>query len=199
MIEVRRAARADTDALAILHEASLPDSLMTRLGPAALARFYAFLGESAHERVWVAEADGAVAGGCVVSDAPHTIQSRFARHRPLAFALDVARGVARDRGLRARLASRRDSTSSDPAHVPEVTQIFTDAGWRGKGLGARLLASCEADLRGRGHTKYFVHTQRDDNDAGIRFYRREGFVAVGESRSFGEAFLVMQKDLNQRC
>lgn len=194
MIEIRRASRVDAEALAALHEVSLPASLLTRLGRAALVRFYTFLDASPSERVWVTH-DGAVTGGCVLSDAPHTVLSRFARHRPLGLAFDLARGAARDRDLRARLIRMRDSTPSDPAHVPEVTQIFTEVGRRGQGGGARLLRACETDLRGRGLTKYFVHTERDDNDAGIRFYRREGFVPIGESRSFGEAFLVMQKDL----
>ena len=76
-----------------------------------------------------------------------------------------------------------------------MTQIFTDARRRGQGIGAALLRRCEEDLRTRGGTKYFVHTERDDNEAGIRFYQREGFRQIAESRSFGTAFLVMQKDL----
>jgi ribosomal protein S18 acetylase RimI-like enzyme len=175
---VIREARADDVAvLARLHRACLPASMLTRLGSLIVTRYYRFAIGSPLEHVWVAlddagsGGDGArtVVGGCVLSDEPGTVSQRFFLGR--------------------RFVRR-------PAHSPEVTQIFTDGKLRGKGLGAALLRACEATLRTRGLRKYFVHTQRDDNDAGIRFYRREGFVPIGESRSFGEAFLVMQKELD---
>jgi ribosomal protein S18 acetylase RimI-like enzyme len=196
---IRRATRADAGALAALHAASLPSSLLSKLGTGALVRYYQYLMDSEAELVWVADEDGAVAGGCVLSDQPQTMLGRFARHAPFRLARELAVQTLRDRDLRARLARRlRDPGAEphDPPHSPEVTQIFTDPRLRGRGLGAQLLRTCEATLRTRGSGTYFVHTQRDDNDAGIRFYRREGFVTIGESRSFGEAFLVMQKELD---
>jgi ribosomal protein S18 acetylase RimI-like enzyme len=135
-----------------------------------VTRYYRWAIRSALEHVWVTVDDtGAVRGGCVLSDDPGTISQRFFLGRRL-----LARG----------------------GHKPEVTQIFTDAKRRGEGLGAQLLRTCEGVLRRRGVRGYFVHTHRDDNEAGIRFYRREGFEVIGESRSFGEAFLVMQKELD---
>jgi ribosomal protein S18 acetylase RimI-like enzyme len=195
VIAIRRATRADTERLAALHAASLPSSLLSALGTAALARYYAFLLGSAHEVVWVADSASSVCGGCVLSFEPHTVLSRFARHAPVRLAGELLRQIATSRELRRRMV-RRLRDPRDMPHVPEVTQIFTDPAQRGRGVGAQLLRTCEAELRTRKIDSYFVHTQRDDNDAGIRFYRREGFVPVGESRSFGEAFLVMQKELD---
>ena len=194
MIAIRRATGADTERLAALHAASLPSSLLSALGTAALARYYAFVAGSAQELVWVAGSPS-VDGGCVLSFEPHTVLSRFARHAPVRLAGELLREIATSRALRQRLV-RRLRDPRDMPHVPEVTQIFTDPAQRGRGVGAQLLRTCEAELRTRKIDSYFVHTQRDDNDAGIRFYRREGFVPVGESRSFGEAFLVMQKVLD---
>src|SRR5262245_32159326 len=133
-----------------------------------LARYNRFALASRLEHVWVAEQDGVIAG-CVLSDEPATFSQRFFLGR---------RWLAR------------------PGLAPEVTQIFTDGKARGQGIGGQLLRTCEATLRTRGVQKYFVHTQRDDNEAGIRFYRREGFVQIGISRSFGEHFLVLQKELD---
>ena len=167
--------------------ARIPASL---LGPRELTRYYEFAAEQEH--VWVAEHDGTIVGGCVLTDDPAGQLKRFVRAAPVKFAKAMGGSLLSSRALRRRLVSR---SSPGEAHAPEVTQIFTDGKVRGKGLGAQLLRTCEATLRTRGVRKYFVHTQRDDNAAGIRFYRREGFVQIGESRSFGEAFLVMQKDL----
>jgi len=195
---IRPTIRADADDLATLHTEALPGSLFTSLGHVALVRYYAFVEGSPYETAWTATEAGRVVGACVVSRDPEGVLSRFVRHAPIAFARELARLVVRDRALRQQLVQRlRESTlgSRAESHVPEVTQIFTDHAWRGHGIGAALLHTCEANLRTRAVTSYFVHTERDDNTAGIRFYRRAGFVPIGESRSFGRAFLVMQKDL----
>lgn len=165
---IRNAVDRDVDVLVRLHRESLPASMLTRMGRRILARYYRWAIASPLEHVWVAD-EGGVVGGCVLSDDPGTVSQRFFLWRRW-----IGRG----------------------GHRPEVTQIFTDGKLRGKGIGAALLRTCEETLRTRGVDRYFVHTQRDDNAAGIRFYRREGFEVIGESRSFGEAFLVMQKELD---
>jgi ribosomal protein S18 acetylase RimI-like enzyme len=167
--------------------------MLTSLGSSGVERYYRFVIASPAERVWVAvTAD--VIGGCVLSDAPGSVMSRFARHAPLALASELGKAVVREPAFRRRIVKRIREHGDEP-HAPEVTQIFTDASLRGQGIGASLLRTCEASLRDAGAQKYFVHTERDDNEAGIRFYRREGFVTIAESQSFGQAFLVMQKDL----
>jgi GNAT superfamily N-acetyltransferase len=202
MTEVYITTAREVPALAALHVACLPSSMISRLGSPAVERFYAFARSSPMEVVWSA-VDQDVIGGCVVSDEPHTMLARFTRAAPLRFARELATATLADAELRRRIASRfrdgllgeRQASTTTGPHVPEVTQIFTDARRRGQGIGAALLRTCEQHLRTRGVQNYFVHTHRDDNDAGIRFYEREGFVTVGESKSFGEAFVVMKKVL----
>lgn len=191
---VRPTIRADVEKLAALHADSLPTSLFTALGPAALNRYYSFVEASPNEIAWTAADAGEVVGACVVSSDPAGITSRFVRHAPLVFARELASLVVRDRALRRHLVQRLTEAAGE-AHTPEVTQIFAHPAFRGRGIGAALLAACERTLRAQRVTSYFVHTERDDNNAGIRFYRREGFVPIGESQSFGRAFLVMRKDL----
>jgi GNAT superfamily N-acetyltransferase len=194
---IRTAVKADAPALARLHATSLPSSLLTLLGHAALVRYYELVIASAVERVEVAD-DRGVLGGCVLSDEPHTLLGRFAKHSPLRLARDLAAGVLRDPALRSRLAHRFTHAPGQAAgpFAPEVTQIFTDAAARGRGIGAALLRSTETALRARSVPAYYVHTHRDNNEAGIRFYRREGFETVSEGQSFGEVFLVMRRSLD---
>jgi ribosomal protein S18 acetylase RimI-like enzyme len=192
---IREARPADADALARLHATCLPASLLTELGHGSLVRYYQFAIRSSHEHVWVAQESGDdIVGGCVLSDDPASVMRRFVRQVPVQFAKDLGTALIRRGSLRRRmLAGLRGG--SEEGHRPEVTQIFTDAQRRGHGFGAQLLRACEETLRAARTGSYFVHTQRDDNEAGIRFYRREGFVQIGESRSFGEVFVVMQKTL----
>lgn len=192
---IRSTIRADLEDLAALHAEALPTSLFTALGHDALVRFYAYVEASPHETAWTAAEGGRVVGACVVSREPGTILRRFVSHAPVAFAKELGRLVVHDAALRASLLAELRERSKEPPQAPEVTQILVDRSVRGQGIGAALLRACEANLRTAGLTRYFVHTERDANTAGIRFYRREGFTPIGESRSFGRAFLVMQKDL----
>jgi len=193
---IRKAFPADCDALARLHAASLPTSLLTALGRSALVRYYEFALRSPLESVFVAD-DGGVLGGCVLSDEPHTLLDRFARYAPFKLARELAVQVVKNPTIRRRIGHRLAHPPSPAAgpHAPEVTQIFTEEAARGRGIGGQLLRACEEGMRARGVRAYFVHTHRDDNSAGISFYRREGFVTISEGRSFGDVFLVMQKEL----
>jgi ribosomal protein S18 acetylase RimI-like enzyme len=50
-------------------------------------------------------------------------------------------------------------------------------GYRGKGIGSRLLQSIESDLDGRGFKRISLNVARD-NDAARRLYEREGYRVV---------------------
>ncbi len=192
--EIELATARDVRPIAALHIASLPDSMISMLGPAAVERYYDLVTTSATEHVFVARAGG-LAAACVLTLEPQTVMGRFVRHAPLRFAADLARqslAAAFRRRLLARLEEAGDSAGPG---VPEVTQIFTDAAQRGRGLGSALLRACEDRLRALGQNSYCIHTLRNANDAGIRFYRREGFTDSGTSRSFGDDYLIMTKGL----
>ncbi|MBA3451949.1 MAG: GNAT family N-acetyltransferase [Deltaproteobacteria bacterium] len=214
-LHIELATSRDVPPLAVLHRACLPDSMISMLGPAAVARYYDLVTTSASEHVFVARARGmnrqdtedakprgggeddvAVAAGCVLTLEPHTVLRRFARAAPLRLAADLARQTIGAAFRRRLLARVRDGSAVAVPSVPEVTQIFTDASLRGKGHGRALLRACEDKLRDLGQLTYCIHTLRDDNDAGIRFYRREGFTQTGTSRSFGDDYLVMTKGLS---
>src|SRR5688572_21487219 len=158
MADIRRTTRADAETLAFLHAEALPSSMLTALGHAALVRYYAWVTTAEH--AWTAHADGNVVGGCVLSDAPHTVMRRFARAAPLQLGRELAKQVVVNNGFRARLLAGLRGSGGDGPHAPEVTQIFTDGKLRGRGIGAQLLRACEEDLRTRGARKYFVHTER---------------------------------------
>jgi GNAT superfamily N-acetyltransferase len=203
---IRPLVRADVAQVARMHADALPASLLSALGQPVLEQYYAFVAwpdrprpsaGSRPERAWVVvDGEDNLVGACVLSDEPGSLLQRFARYAPVSLGRALLTQLVRNRTLRTRVAHRLRERGGDVPHAPEVTQIFTDRRVRGSGFGGRLLRACEAHLRTRGVRSYFVHTERDDNDAGIRFYRREGFVTIGESRSFGQAFLVMQKDLD---
>lgn len=181
--------------LATLHRACLPDSMISMLGPAAVTRYYDLVTTSAVEHVVVARGTGPVEAACVLSLEPDTVLRRYVSAAPLRFAADLAHRALTPAFRKRLLARLEEGGGAAGTGVPEVTQIFTDAAQRGRGLGSALLLACEDKLRALGHLTYCIHTLRDDNDAGIRFYHREGFTDSGSSRSFGDHYLVMTKGL----
>jgi ribosomal protein S18 acetylase RimI-like enzyme len=195
-----RAGEADVVRVAALHRACLPGSILSALGDAGVARYYAFALASPHERAFVVRDAGGAVAACVVSTAPHTMLRRFALHAPGALARELARALIAGGPLRRRMAARlaeggAKAVAAVAPSPPTVPPIFTDPEQRGRGLGARLLGAVESSLRAADHRAYCIHTLRDDNDAGIRFYRREGFSQAGTTRSFGDHYLVMTKEL----
>jgi GNAT superfamily N-acetyltransferase len=185
----------DLERLAVLHGACLPRSILSSFGHAAVARYYAYAQASHDETIVVARIDGIVQAGLVVSRAPVTLLRRFAMHAPRALGGELARRLVASRELRRRCWARLRERPGTAAAMPEVVQIFTAPAHRGLGIGGRLLRSCEDTLRRAAESEYCIHTHADDNDAGIRFYQREGFATIGEARSFGDRFVVMKKGL----
>lgn len=181
--------------IARLHDACLRRSLLSALGERVVTRYYKFASASQLEVVRVARVDGRIAGACLLSLAPGSLLRRFALHAPWLMATRLGLRIVTDRDLRQRLRARIGERDSNPVQLPEVVQIFTDPAQRGRGIGAALLAACEESLRAAGERAYCIHTHRDDNAAGIRFYEREGFSLVGETASFGDRFVVMTKSI----
>ena len=191
-MNIERATRAEVPSIVELHKICLPASILTALGDEALYRYYDTVVGSLREHVFVAlDEEHAVVAVCVLSMAPGSLLRRFAVG---ARAWEASTGVARGALRLVTRASSRDASDTS-AGLPEVTQIFTDPTLRGQGVGTSLLRTVEDTLQGMGRQGYCIHTLRDDNDAGIRFYRREGFTVTGTTTSFGDHYLVMTKGL----
>jgi GNAT superfamily N-acetyltransferase len=188
---------ADVVRLAVLHRASLPRSMISVLGQDAVVRYYDMVLRSFQEIVAIARNEqGIIDAGVVVSRKPATLLNRFSRVAPTHFAAEICKSFVLSGDVRRRFFRRiRESEPHGLDGIPELVQIFTDSALRGRGIGADLVRTCEDALRRAGDRAYVIRTHRDNNDAGIRFYLRLGFTKIGETRSFGDHYVVMKKDL----
>src|SRR3954471_17741122 len=75
----------DVDRLARLHQRTLPTSVLGRMGTATLRRYYAWLGESPLEWLFVSRGQSGVDGAAVISFSPPSLVRRFVSARPIAF------------------------------------------------------------------------------------------------------------------
>lgn len=77
--------------------------------------------------------------------------------------------------------------------LTNVHDLTVVPGWRGRGIGRRLLAAVEEHARARGHCKITLEV-REDNPAAMVLYRRRGFGA-GESAGQRAQYLFLEKRL----
>jgi GNAT superfamily N-acetyltransferase len=188
----------DAAALAALHRASLPLSVLGRMGHSTLERYYRWVGRSTLEQLFVVRDESVlIVGAAVVSLRPASLLRRFVSDAPLRFAVEAAAAAVRDpafrRDVRAFVSDAGDRGGND---APEVLQVFIAAPARGRHQGTELLQRVEEWLRARGLTRYRVRTLADDNAATLAFYDRRGFQAAGERLFCGERYLVMEKRLS---
>lgn len=77
--------------------------------------------------------------------------------------------------------------------------MITDAEQRGQGLGGRLLAALEEELRGRAARTLRIETSSLEGAGGaVRFYRKAGYAEVGRIPDFyrpGDDLVTLAKRL----
>jgi len=189
----------DCSRLAALHCECLQDSLVSELGLSYAKAFYRYVSRSPEEKVFVLREDGEVASGCVLSLRPKTLRQRLLLHTPLL--LYAAPWFLRQFSKRnpKPVAEPKSEPVGDPVpdRKPEVILIFTAQASRNRGTGAALLAQCEQFLLARGDPEYFVRTVDQESNRALKFYSRNGFVAVGQSFAHGRTFRVLKKTIAQ--
>ncbi|MFI2708375.1 GNAT family N-acetyltransferase, partial [Nocardioides sp. CER28] len=82
----------------------------------------------------------------------------------------------------------------DYGHAAEIKRMWVDGGWRGAGLGSRLLRHLESLARGLGHTTVRLDTNETLLDA-IAMYDRAGYDRVDRYNDNPYATHFFQKQL----
>ena len=186
---------------AALHVESIEDSLPALLGPGFAQRLYRYLDASESELVLVERIDGRVESVCVVSFEPESLRRRIARATLGYLAWRAAWSVLVSPRFRAFLWNfARDAArgNEDHARAPEITYVFTNAQFRGRRLGERLVKQVDAELRDRGIDRYFVKTQDDSSNRAVRFFDENDFDRLGSRTEGGHTFIEFQKNIAPR-
>ncbi|HEU5108041.1 MAG TPA: GNAT family N-acetyltransferase [Micromonosporaceae bacterium] len=195
MMGADRIREPDVPQLADIHCRCLPDSMVSRIGPAYARSFYRYLAGSPDELAFLHREGGTVLCACIVSLAPATLERRLLRHTPLVLRAPLAVRRLPIRSMAAKLLGKGGGGGMPQPDGPELLLIFTVAALRSTGIGAATLARCEEELRRRGHARYFVKTLDDAGNRAIQFYRRHGFSQLGTRVVHGKRLGLWEKAL----
>ncbi len=151
--------------------------------------FVAYYTDYAPGYVWVAEAEGQVVG--YLTGCPDTLRQRRTLWRRLLPRVllrllcgryRMARKTWRYIGRLVLAARRGEFPSADPTVYPAHLHINVSAGWRGRGLGERLMTAYLAQLRTEGVAGVHLETTTL-NTAAVRLYRSQGFELLEARRT----------------
>lgn len=184
----------DVEQLTALHRRTLPRSVLGRMGPSTLERYYRWVVRSMSEQLFVSREGTRVIGAAVLSLEPESVMRRFIAAAPAAFVLSASAAFLRDGAFRAQaLAYVFERGKTTAAAVPEVLQIFVAPDRQSRHAGTALLEQVETWLKTHGVARYSVRTLAERNDATVAFYARRGFQPAGEAMFCGTRYHVLEK------
>ncbi len=79
-------------------------------------------------------------------------------------------------------------------HAAEVKRLYVRPACRGRGVAERLLEALEQYAAAAGYRTLYLDT-KDDLEAAIRFYRRQGYLDCERYNSNPQATLFMKKEI----
>lgn len=170
--------------VATLHAQAMPTSLLTRLGPGIVARFYASVPRIPHFVAYAATVDGVVQGAVVGTPEPNAAFDAVAR--PLwRFAAHVLRHRPHMLVQLAYAKLRPAHDVARPADSVELMYIFAAPEARGRGVGRALVERFAEASRARGAAHVTLSVEVD-NASAIALYERMGFTISAAHQREGE-------------
>lgn len=186
--------------LANLHAMCLQDSLTTSLGRAVLKSYYQYVLDSKQDILFTVFEGEQVIGACVLSLAPDTLTKRFVKKNFLLVGLNMAKGFALSAFTRKKIINFLFNKGSKPSNIvdmPEVVQIYTDASFRNKRIGTRLIEMTEEFLKEQGIACYYLKTLSDPENLALHFYHKRNFTKIDDCTFCGRAYTYLVKDLSR--
>lgn len=180
--------------LAQMQTAILPESLVSRLGKSFARRFYKYCSRSKHEAVIVVRQGNRVLGAAVLSLDPGTLDWRLLTRTPMAlFAALHFYHLPLPALVRETMA--KSGARPEDGKLPELVLLFVGTDCRGQGLGAKLVAACDAFLDARAFPAYTVSTAEEEGNCALSFYLAQDFSVSGRALRHGLFYIVLQKKL----
>jgi ribosomal protein S18 acetylase RimI-like enzyme len=177
-LEIRPTLTADITEVVAIHEESFSGFFLTFLGRAFLCELYTATLRDPTGLSFVAVDGNRLVGFVSGTSQPDGFYRRLLRHRWWRFALASASAVLRRPAIIPRLlrAFNVPEQVAEKAMRATLMSIAVRPETQGRGIGEALVKTFLSEAKARGATTVDLTTDRCDNEAVNRFYRKLGFT-----------------------
>ena len=184
---IRVATRADVPEIVNIHMNAFNGFFLTTLGQSFLSFYYSAFINSKDGIVLCADMDNGVCGFAAATKQckgfnSNLIKTNFMRFVLLAIKLLFVKPAALIR--LAKNLSKKSDIIDDPEDYAELFSIGVAENTQGKGVGKKLLAAIEENLKSESVEKVSLTTDYYNNDSAIAFYRTMGYETLYEFTTY---------------
>ena len=186
-MEIRKATANDVDIIVEIHTDAFKGFFLTSLGSKFLRFYYGCFVKSSETVTMVAEEDGKIYGFSAATKASKGFNSRLIKSNIFAFGVLSFKMLYTTPIALLRLVknlTKKGKGIEDNEDYAELFSIGVGKAAQGKGVGKRLLAASEEQLKKEGVLRISLTTDYYNNGKAIGFYHSMGYETMYEFVTF---------------
>lgn len=183
MIEIRRASTKDVDEIVRIHCDAFKGFFLTSLGTSFLTFYYSCFVKSIETVSMVAVDDGKVVGFSAATKKCKGFNSKLIKKNLISFGMLSLKLLFTNPGALLRLGknlTKKGDSVEDNEDYAELYSIGVDSSQQGKGIGKKLLAKSEEEMKAEGVKRVSLTTDYDNNESAVGFYHSMGYETLYE-------------------
>lgn len=182
-MNVRKAIINDVDTIVEIHLDAFKGFFLTSFGSAFLKFYYTCFVKNNETVTIVAEEDGVIYGFSASTKVCKGFNSRLIRSNLFAFGMLSLKMLFTTPRSLLRLVknlNKKGEGAEDNEDYAELYSIGVNKKAQGKGVGKKLLAALELEMKVSGVKRVSLTTDYDNNDQAIGFYHSMGYETLYE-------------------
>lgn len=184
---IRKSTINDVDAIVDIHIDAFKGFFLTSLGPAFLKFYYSCFVNSDETVTMVAEEDGTIYGFAAATMKCKGFNSRLIKNNLLSFGVLSLKMLFTTPGALLRLVknlTKKGEGVEDNEDYAELYSIGVNKAAQGKGVGKKLLAASELEMKVSGVKRVSLTTDYDHNEQALGFYHSMGYETFYEFMTY---------------
>ena len=180
---IRKASATDVDEIVKIHLDAFKGFFLTSLGESFLRFYYGCFVKSPETVTMVALADGKVMGFSAATKVCKGFNSRLIKSNLLSFGLLSLKMLFTEPKSLLRLVknlTKKGDSVEDDEDYAELYSIGVSKEAQGMGIGKKLLAATEAELKASGVKRVSLTTDFYSNEQAVGFYHSMGYETLYE-------------------
>lgn len=182
-MDIRKATTNDVDTIVEIHLDAFKGFFLTSLGSSFLKFYYTCFVKSNETVTMVAEEDGVIYGFSASTKVCKGFNSRLIKRNLFAFGILSLKMLFTTPGSLLRLVknlTKKGEGVEDNEDYAELYSIGVSKNAQGKGVGKKLLAASELEMKASGVKRVSLTTDYDNNDQAVGFYHSMGYETLYE-------------------